>query len=62
MNHRKVENRSYRGMLQSGDGIKQQIDEMVRMNRAPEWIRDNILITDDPQEVIDAYRRILQLR
>jgi predicted Rossmann-fold nucleotide-binding protein len=42
-------------------GIDNQIKEMVARGRAPEWIRDNIVITDDPQEVINAYRTRLQL-
>ena len=49
-----------------GDGsfwgnIKKQIYEMVRNNRAPKWILDNILVTNDPKEVIETYRIRLQL-
>ena len=43
------------------NGINGQIDEMINRGRAPEWIQDNIVITDDPKEVIDAYRTRLQL-
>jgi predicted Rossmann-fold nucleotide-binding protein len=43
------------------NGIDNQIEEMITRGRAPDWIRDNIVITDDPQEVIDAYRSRLQL-
>jgi len=42
-------------------GIDNQIKEMITRGRAPDWIQDNIVITDDPQEVIDAYRTRLQL-
>ena len=43
------------------DGIGNQIDEMISRDRAPAWIKENILITDDPKEVIEAYRTRLQL-
>ena len=43
------------------NGIDQQIHDMIHHGRAPAWIQDNIVITDDPQEVIDAYRTRLQL-
>jgi predicted Rossmann-fold nucleotide-binding protein len=42
-------------------GIDAQIDEMVKRGRAPDWIKDNIVITDDPQTVTDVYRQRLQL-
>ena len=42
-------------------GIDNQIKEMITRGRAPDWIQDNIVITDDPQEVIKAYRTRLQL-
>ncbi len=42
-------------------GIDDQIDEMVKRGRAPGWIKDNILITDNPQTVTDVYRQRLQL-
>ena len=48
----------------SGDfwsGIDGQINEMIKRGRAPSWIKDNIVITDDPQMVIDVYRQRLQL-
>jgi predicted Rossmann-fold nucleotide-binding protein len=49
-----------------GDGsfwenITQQIHEMVRNHRAPSWIINNILVTNDPTQVIEAYRTRLQL-
>jgi len=43
------------------NGIDQQIHDMIHHGRAPAWIEDNIVITDDPQEVIEAYRTRLQL-
>jgi len=42
-------------------GIESQINEMIRRNRAPAWIRDNIVITDDPRTVTEVYRQRLQL-
>ncbi len=49
-----------------GDGsfwenVTQQINEMVRNHRAPSWIMKNILVTNNPEEVIEAYRTRLQL-
>jgi predicted Rossmann-fold nucleotide-binding protein len=43
------------------NGIDRQIEEMISRGRAPDWIQDNIVITDDPKDVIDAYRSRLQL-
>ncbi len=43
------------------NGIDSQIKEMITHGRAPDWIQDNIVITDDPKDVIDAYRTRLQL-
>lgn len=42
-------------------GIEDQINEMVNRGRAPEWIKDNIVITDDPKTVTNVYRQRLQL-
>lgn len=42
-------------------GIENQIGEMIGRGRAPSWIRENIIITDDPGVVIDVYRNQLQL-
>ncbi len=42
-------------------GMEQQISEMTRHGRAPAWIKDNIIITSDPQEVIRAYSQRLHL-
>ncbi len=43
------------------EGMEKQIREMIKHRRAPKWIEDNIVITDDPKVVIDAYRDRLQL-
>ena len=43
------------------NGIDEQINEMIQQGRAPAWIRDNIVITDDPKTVMDVYRQRLQL-
>jgi hypothetical protein len=43
------------------NGIDDQIHEMVKRGRAPDWIEDNIVITDDPKMVTDVYRQRLQL-
>jgi len=43
------------------NGIDDQIKEMVSRGRAPEWIKDNIVITDNPKTVTDVYRERLQL-
>jgi predicted Rossmann-fold nucleotide-binding protein len=43
------------------DGMRQQIATMVQQTRAPAWIKDHLVITDDPSRVIDVYRRQLQL-
>jgi hypothetical protein len=42
-------------------GIEIQVREMVRQGRAPAWVADNIVVTDDPQAVIQVYRERLQL-
>jgi hypothetical protein len=43
------------------NGIEAQVREMVRKGRAPGWVGDNLLITDDPQTVVRVYRERLQL-
>ncbi len=42
-------------------GIAGQLEAMVHAGRAPAWILNNIIITDNPHVVIDAYRERLQL-
>jgi predicted Rossmann-fold nucleotide-binding protein len=42
-------------------GIQAQIHEMVRQGRAPAWVADSLVITDDPLTVIRTYRERLQL-
>lgn len=43
------------------DGMHRQIATMVRQTRAPAWIEEHLVITDDPARIIDVYRRMLQL-
>lgn len=42
-------------------GAKEQVLEMVRRGRAPKWIENRLVITSEPQVVIEAYRDLLQL-
>jgi predicted Rossmann-fold nucleotide-binding protein len=42
-------------------GMRRQISTMVQQGRAPDWIESHVVITDNPSEVIDSYRRQLQL-
>lgn len=49
-----------------GDGaywrnMKAQIDNMIREHRAPAWMQGNVVITGDPDAVVEAYRNRLQL-
>ncbi|MEO7598185.1 MAG: LOG family protein [Opitutus sp.] len=41
--------------------LRKQIREMIRTRRAPAWIADYILFTDDPEEVVSFYRKKLQV-
>jgi predicted Rossmann-fold nucleotide-binding protein len=41
--------------------LRKQIREMIRTKRAPAWISDYILFTDDPDEVVSFYRKKLQV-
>ncbi|HTQ29968.1 MAG TPA: LOG family protein, partial [Opitutaceae bacterium] len=41
--------------------LRKQIREMIRTQRAPAWMADYILFTDDPDEVVDFYRRTLKV-
>ncbi len=41
--------------------LRRQIREMIRTKRAPAWMSDYILFTDDPDEVVAFYRRKLQV-
>ena len=43
------------------DDMQHQIKTMVTRGRAPTWILDNIVITDDPEVVVNVYRQRLQL-
>ncbi len=41
--------------------LRKQVNEMIRTKRAPAWIADYILFTDDPAEVVAFYRKKLQV-
>jgi len=41
--------------------LRRQIREMVRSKRAPAWMLDYILFTDDPSEVVAFYRKKLRV-
>lgn len=41
--------------------LRKQVKEMIRTKRAPAWIADYILFTDDPAEVVAFYRKKLQV-
>ncbi len=41
--------------------LRKQVQHMVRSNRAPAWMSDYILFTDDPDEVIQFYRKTLKV-
>ncbi|MDR0351871.1 MAG: LOG family protein [Opitutaceae bacterium] len=41
--------------------LRKQVRNMVKTKRAPEWMLDYILFTDDPDEVVDFYRKTLRV-
>lgn len=41
--------------------LRKQFAEMIRQKRAPAWMADYVLFTDDPDEVIAFYRKKLQV-
>ncbi len=41
--------------------LRKQLREMIRTKRAPAWIADYVLFTDDPDEVVAFYRKKLQV-
>jgi predicted Rossmann-fold nucleotide-binding protein len=41
--------------------LRRQLREMIRSKRAPAWVADYILFTDDPAEVIAFYRKKLRV-
>jgi predicted Rossmann-fold nucleotide-binding protein len=41
--------------------LRRQLAEMIRTKRAPSWIADYVLFTDDPDEVVAFYRKKLQV-
>lgn len=42
-------------------GMRRQISDMVTYHRAPAWIEEYVVITDDPDTVTDVYRKQLHL-
>lgn len=41
--------------------LRKQINRMIRDRRTPAWMADYILFTDDPDEVVQFYRKKLQV-
>lgn len=41
--------------------LRKQIYHMIDSGRAPTWMKDYLLFTDDPDEVVDFYRKMLQV-
>jgi predicted Rossmann-fold nucleotide-binding protein len=41
--------------------LRRQVNQMIKDQRAPAWMSDYILFTDDPDEVVKFYRRKLQV-
>lgn len=41
--------------------LRRQVREMIRTGRSPAWMADYILFSDDPEEVVEFYRRKLQV-
>ena len=42
-------------------GVRNQILDMIELGRTPDWVKDYLVITNDPGEVINAYREKLHL-
>jgi predicted Rossmann-fold nucleotide-binding protein len=41
--------------------LRKQVREMIRTGRAPAWMADYVLFSDDPDEVVAFYRKTLQV-
>lgn len=41
--------------------LKEQLFQMIETKRAPAWIKDYVLFTDNPDEVVAFYRKVLQV-
>lgn len=41
--------------------LKKQFEAMIEEKRAPAWMQDYVLFTDDPEEVVKFYRKTLQV-
>ena len=48
-------------MIKEAADLRRQVREMIRTKRAPAWMMDYILFTDDPAEVVAFYRKKLQV-
>ena len=43
------------------DDLAKQLDKIAGSDRGPSWLKTNVLITDDPDEVVPFYERILEI-
>jgi hypothetical protein len=43
------------------EGLRSQLERMVRRGRTPDWLIENILMTSDPDEVPRFYKKALRL-
>jgi hypothetical protein len=41
--------------------LRKQVETMINERRAPAWMRDYILFTDNPDDVVKFYRKTLQV-
>jgi len=48
-------------VIEKAADLRRQVREMIRTKRAPAWMMDYILFTDDPAEVVAFYRKKLQV-
>ena len=49
------------GDCRGREDLRRQLRVMIKQGRAPAWMTDYILFTDDPDEVVAFYRRKLQV-
>jgi hypothetical protein len=42
-------------------GLREQLKVIVEEKRGPAWVNTHVLMTDDPDEVISFYERVLEL-
>lgn len=43
------------------EGLRAQLTQMVRQQRMPAWLLDNILMTSDPDEIPRFYKKVLRI-